>query len=100
MIKETCSCGASIEINHGSMAGVEQDNVERWRENHKHETKSAYIPPWNQRYNSGTASTVLDPETFTLNEDYVYNGDGVPVWIADRVKPTIFNQWAEHWTKP
>ena len=96
MISEKCSCGAAIEVNHGSMAGIEAADVERWRDNHKHES-SPGLP----------SSTVYDKdwvplshrhgkEEYVLGEDYVLNGDNEPVWISStRNQPLFFTQWAK-----
>jgi len=105
MIKETCSCGATIEIqSHGG----EREIVEEWRKSHQHiPTKPDFTSDlprdWRtdpiQPYRSGMVGT-YDKDFFTLNEDYVYNGEGEPVWIGSRLPPTFWEDWARHWTKP
>ena len=77
MIKETCPCGATIEVNHG-VTGVEAADVERWRDNHRHEP-APRVPEW-----------ANDPDTYVLGEDYVFNGEGEPVWISNIHTPPPF----------
>jgi hypothetical protein len=88
--------------------------VQEWRENHIHEPKPVPREVTDEEIKQAMgwtsvpttfvmadkAELVLDPETFTIDEDFVYDGDGVPVWISDREQPKFFTAWAQHWTKP
>ena len=87
MIKETCSCGATFEIAE-KWASDENLAAREWREKHHHEVKSAYIPPPEERLPRQGSNT------YVLNEDYVYNEDGDPVWVSNIRNPPLF--WWQH----
>jgi hypothetical protein len=87
MIKETCSCGAQIEISF-TYSSQEQTTIDAWRRDHKHESQT--VAPLLPKMESGLITIKPDPNQYVLNEDYVYNGDGDPVWISNTNNPPPF----------
>lgn len=51
MIKETCSCGATLEYTPtGNYALKEGDVADKWRKDHKHETPRIEVPDMKPNY--------------------------------------------------
>lgn len=104
MIKETCSCGAEISVSHGyAEARLELEHVEKWRDNHRHESQSAaqddlkvQPEPWVGRGHLTVQDPIADASTgmWAIGRDYVLNGDGEPVWIGDSYEPRAFILWS------
>ena len=102
MIKETCSCGATFEINV-SYANQEQTAVAAWRQDHRHswgdmvqkvmdESRRDWRTEPIQPYGSGSVKAGIGK--YTLNEDFVIAHNGEPCWIGQRSVPDDWNDWA------
>jgi hypothetical protein len=78
MIKERCSCGATFEVIQG-FVDREDQAVAIWRREHKHD--------WDSHIQNVISD--ISPK-YILGEDYVYNGEGEPVWISSTHNPPPF----------
>jgi hypothetical protein len=61
-IKETCSCGASMEVEAAS--ALAEKYMEKWRGEHKHQFRSygygTVLGPYSASYTNGAATTQID----------------------------------------
>jgi len=75
-IKETCSCGASIEVEGAS--SLAENRVDKWRKEHIH------LPRPYTSYSGGSIGYqggAVITNCATEGVDYVFNGDGERVKI-------------------
>ena len=97
-IKETCSCGASIEVS----LGVTRDTyaAEEWRKNHQHDSAGAYKRAYDAMLEGWKTKVVEEPArgpyrlTWRVNVDFINSPNG-PVWIGNESQPPGFAEWAE-----
>lgn len=93
MIREACSCGATLEYTpSGYSPAKEADVAKEWRENHKHESQTVArdVPRVSNEETNKPLSNLVGTSLYTLGEDYIYNGEGEPVWISNIHNPPPF----------
>jgi hypothetical protein len=105
VIKETCSCGAQIEIslNQGSM---EQTTISEWRREHKHEPVARDVPKLSDEeimkamgWSSIPTLFVKGPNWYEENHHWVW-GEDSRVWIhASMAQPDDFADWDKRYPK-
>lgn len=106
MIKETCSCGATFEVDW-TQEPHEVDAVSVWRWKHVHEpqTVAQPLPKVSSEeimkamgWSTMPVTLVKGPTWYAEGEHWVW-GEDDRVWVGDRAQPADFAEWDKRWPK-